>query len=58
MATSETWNDNDRCPFCGAPITTPGVGFINHVEANPDCKDDYETWRNRVADDVAGGWMG
>jgi hypothetical protein len=58
MATTETWRDPDRCPFCGETLASPGAGFMTHVAERPDCEEAFETWRSRVSEDVAGGWIG
>lgn len=58
MASSETWTDPNRCPFCGGQLPSPGAGFVGHVEENPDCRSEFRTWRERVSDDVRGGWTG
>lgn len=58
MAVSETWSDPDRCPFCGEPLVSPGAGFVAHIGERPECDSAFETWRDRVRDDVAGGWSG
>lgn len=58
MAASESWNDPDRCPFCGTLLTSPGAGFMVHLGENPDCEGEFETWRERICDDIGGGWSG
>jgi hypothetical protein len=58
MATTGTWSDPEQCPFCGDEIDSPGVGFVDHVDEAPDCESEFETWRQRVTDDVAGCWGG
>ena len=58
MATSESWNDPNRCPFCGAALASPGAGFIDHVDDSPACETEFEHWRENVAGDVTGGWSG
>lgn len=58
MAASESWNDPDRCPFCGARLASPGAGFVDHVRASTDCESDFETWRDRITEDIGGGWSG
>lgn len=58
MALAEAAIEPKRCPFCGAELASPGAGFIQHVENAPDCRDAFETWRNRVTDDMRGGWAG
>lgn len=58
MATSATWNDPERCPFCGAELASPGAGFVDHTAENPECKKQFETWRDRLSGDLRGGWSG
>jgi len=58
MASAETDIEPRRCPFCGAELASPGAGFVRHVEDAPDCRDAFETWRDRVTDDMRGGWAG
>ena len=58
MATTETWGDPDRCPFCGDVVASPGAGFIDHIEESEDCEAEFATWRDRVSDDIVGGWAG
>ncbi|MFC7075871.1 DUF7501 family protein [Haloarcula halophila] len=58
MATTETWTDPDRCPFCGARLSSPGAGFVDHVQTTPECEDAFGTWRDRVDDDLVRGWTG
>ncbi|WP_415378564.1 hypothetical protein [Halosimplex sp. TS25] len=58
MATTESWSDPERCPFCGAKLASPGAGFVDHTAESPDCETKFETWRDRITDDVAGGWSG
>jgi hypothetical protein len=58
MATTELRLDLDRCPFCGDGIDSPGAGFIAHLREASDCADDFERWRDRIGDDMPGGWAG
>lgn len=58
METSETWTDPGRCPFCGEPLASPGAGFVAHLDDSDDCEAAFDTWRERVAGDVRGGWSG
>jgi len=58
MATSESWNDPNRCPFCGDALASPGAGFIDHVDVSPTCETEFEHWRENVGGDVAAGWSG
>jgi hypothetical protein len=51
-------SDPHECPFCGEYVASPGKGFMLHVEENPECDADFDAWRDRVADDVPGGWGG
>jgi hypothetical protein len=58
MATNETWTDPYECPFCGDRLPTPGGGFVDHLGESPECESGFETWRERVAEDIHGGWSG
>lgn len=58
MATTETWSDPNQCPFCDAQLTSPGAGFVDHLEQHPDCQSRFDAWRDRITDDICGGWMG
>jgi hypothetical protein len=58
MAASESWGDPNQCPFCGARLSSPGAGFVDHVGENPECEAEFDAWRDRVSDDIRGGWMG
>lgn len=58
MAASETWSDPEQCPFCGESLPSPGKGFMIHLNENPECDGDFETWRSRVTEDIGGGWAG
>ncbi len=58
MASAETVIEPKRCPFCGTELASPGAGFMRHVENEPECRDAFETWRDRVTDDMRGGWAG
>ncbi|GGM54371.1 hypothetical protein J2752_000632 [Halarchaeum rubridurum] len=51
------WDDPQECPWCGADIADGGAGFMDHIEANPECEEAFEAWRENVADDVGGEWM-
>lgn len=53
-----TWTDPEVCPFCGAALADGGPAFIDHLEDSPACESGFQTWRGRVADDIAGGWSG
>jgi hypothetical protein len=37
VATSESWDDPHRCPFCGATFTSTDAGFVDHVETTLEC---------------------
>lgn len=60
MATNTTtnWSDPVACPFCGAELTSPGAGFVDHIDDNADCEDGFEHWRANIAGDLAGEWTG
>lgn len=58
MATITSWSDPESCPFCGGALASPGAGFVDHVDDHPDCAERFDEWRERVANDVRGGWSG
>lgn len=58
MALSESTIEPTKCPFCGAELASPGAGFMRHIEEAADCQDEFETWRERVTEDIRGGWAG
>ncbi|MFW5917653.1 MAG: DUF7501 family protein [Halorubrum sp.] len=58
MGLSESTIEPNRCPFCERELASPGAGFIRHIEEDSACHDAFETWRDRVADDMCGGWAG
>lgn len=53
-----TWNDPQACPFCGESIRNGGAGFVEHADANADCKTRFDEWRANVAGDVRSEWSG
>lgn len=55
---SAHWSDPDTCPFCQDDLPDPGAGFVDHLDANPDCEDSFDLWRENVAGDVRGEWAG
>lgn len=52
------WDRPDFCPFCGAKLVDGGLGFIDHLETAPDCRERFEAWRERIAEDIGGEWGG
>jgi hypothetical protein len=58
MATTETWSDPSRCPYCGATLDSPGAGFVDHLDDADDCERRHGRWRDRIDDDMRGGWAG
>jgi hypothetical protein len=58
MSWTSVTTDPTRCPFCGDDLSSPGEGFVRHVEASADCHEQYERWRMRVAEDIRGVWAG
>jgi len=58
MATSSNWADVYQCPFCGGDLPSPGSGFVDHIDQNPDCDEEFEAWRDTITDDVPHGWPG
>jgi len=58
MPLSESTVEPRRCPFCESELASPGAGFVRHIDESPECRDAFETWRDRVTDDMRGGWAG
>ncbi len=58
MESNEPGVEPTTCPFCGTDLASPGAGFIRHIEETTGCHESFETWRDRVADDIRGGWAG
>jgi hypothetical protein len=56
VATS--WDDPSTCPFCGAALSDPGAGFVDHLDESAACTTEFETWREHVAGDIGGEWTG
>lgn len=56
--TATNWSDPSTCPFCGAPLANPGAGFVDHIDESPDCESSFDHWRQNVAGDLGGAWMG
>lgn len=52
------WTGPAVCPFCGSELDDGGPGFIDHIEGRPRCESSFRVWRDRVADDIKGGWSG
>jgi hypothetical protein len=46
------------CPFCRAELADPGAGFVAHLDQRPACDDEFERWRQGVAGDMGGEWIG
>lgn len=55
---SSGWDDPDYCPFCGTELTDGGAGFIDHVDAETECGERFETWLEAIRDDIGGEWGG
>jgi Zn-finger nucleic acid-binding protein len=58
MGLTDSTVEPGRCPFCDADLASPGAGFVRHIDEAPKCRDAFETWRDRVTDDMRGGWPG
>ena len=58
MGSNEAAVQPRTCPFCGTDLPSPGAGFIRHIEESGGCHEAFETWRDRVAEDIRGGWAG
>ncbi|MFC4543097.1 hypothetical protein ACFO5R_14300 [Halosolutus amylolyticus] len=52
------WSDPGTCPFCGDELSSPGVGFIDHIDENATCETSFDQWRGNLAGDLAGEWGG
>ena len=55
---SPEWDNPDLCPFCGTPLLDGGIGFVDHIEDAPICKERFEAWRDQVREDIDGEWSG
>lgn len=44
----------DLCPFCGAVFSDGGIGFIDHIDDAPTCKERFEAWREQIRGDIGG----
>lgn len=53
-----TWDGPEQCPFCGEALADGGPAFVEHLGTSPACAGGFEAWRDRVAEDIAGGWSG
>jgi len=42
------WYPPYRCMWCGARIEDPGLGFIEHANANQDCFIQWQDFRNNM----------
>lgn len=58
MPTDGSWSDPNQCPFCGASLSSPGAGFVDHIGESPGCESAFDDWRDRVGGDVGGTWGG
>lgn len=56
--TETDWDDPNRCPFCGASLPDGGPGFIDHVDTSEECAAEFAVWREQIAGDIGGEWMG
>lgn len=52
------WSDPNTCPFCGSELADPGAGFIDHIDASPECESGFDVWKDNVAGDLGGEWSG
>jgi hypothetical protein len=55
---SPEWETPDVCPFCEAPLTDSGAGFMAHVEDNEPCHERFEAWLENIRGDMGGDWGG
>lgn len=53
-----TWTGTTDCPFCGADLPDPGVGFVDHLDESAQCERGFDEWREQVAGDIGGEWTG
>ncbi len=53
---TDRWSNPDFCPFCGAELTDPGQGFLDHVEETDTCNERFEDWRENIRDDSGSEW--
>lgn len=52
------WAGPEVCPFCGVELEDGGPAFVEHVDADPSCRAAFDRWRDRVTEDIRGGWIG
>lgn len=45
----------EECMFCHSEIDDQGLAFMEHIEDNPTCRDQYENWKVRLNQDWKGG---
>ena len=43
-----------QCPFCEAPLTDMMLGFLDHVDASPNCHWLWNEWRGNVKREAGG----
>lgn len=55
---SDEWDNPDLCPFCGATLTDPGPGFMDHVDDSTTCNERFQAWLEGIRDDIGGEWSG
>lgn len=56
--TTADWSDPATCPYCGDELESAGAGFVDHVDENDPCKNEFDHWRDNIAGDLAGEWGG
>lgn len=42
------------CPFCGVAIPDMMLGFLDHVDQAPVCKEAWAAWRDHVRREAGG----
>lgn len=52
---AEPEGDVRQCMFCGRPIADRGLGFLQHLDQNPECQAAYDAWLERLDQDRPGG---
>ena len=55
---TDSWERPDLCPFCGVELTDEGIGFVDHLDEEPLCKERFDAWKEHIRDDIGGEWSG
>jgi hypothetical protein len=43
-----------HCEFCGVALPDMMLGFMEHLDASPSCKDAWNAWRENVRGEMGG----